>query len=196
MTDNKITFQLEVLKRHDAHITSANTKSGMILSFGVASLGVLIALMPHFWSLNNGVWYKSTLIIIALTIFIGLLSAIICSFLALFPNTMPGSRNSLVSFVHTSSFDGGAEAYFQAVKNATDDESLKDLCYQSHTLSVVAAGKFSNVKNAVRAIKVSFLSTLALVVCLIVGSAVEINSSEKASQAQQQDPKSQVKQNG
>ncbi|MFA4717075.1 hypothetical protein [Vibrio vulnificus] len=166
MTDNKITFQLEVLKRHDAHITSANTKSGMILSFGVASLGVLIALMPHFWSLNNGVWYKSTLIIIALTIFIGLLSAIICSFLALFPNTMPGSRNSLVSFVHTSSFDGGAEAYFQAVK------------------------------NAVRAIKVSFLSTLALVVCLIVGSAVEINSSEKASQAQQQDPKSQVKQNG
>ncbi|MGL4830582.1 MAG: Pycsar system effector family protein [Vibrio sp.] len=196
MTDRKITFQLEVLKRHDAHITSANTKSGMILSFGAAALGVLIALMPNFWSLNNGLWYKSTLVIIALTIFIGLLSAIICSFLALFPNTTPGSRNSLISFVHTSSFDGGAEAYFQAVKSSTDDESLKDLCYQSHTLSVIAAGKFSNIKNAVNAVKVSFLSTLALVACLIIGSAVEINLKEKTSEVQQPNTKNQVSQNG
>lgn len=31
----KINWQWEVIKRHDAHIVSANTKAGIILSFGI-----------------------------------------------------------------------------------------------------------------------------------------------------------------
>lgn len=31
----KINWQWEVMKRHDAHIVSANTKAGIILSFGI-----------------------------------------------------------------------------------------------------------------------------------------------------------------
>lgn len=177
MPNSKITFQLEIIKRHDAYIATANTKAGMILSFSIAFISVLIATTPIFWSLNNSQWYKSSITIIALILFIGLLTSIIKSFFAIFPNVTRGANESLISFVHTSSFDGGAEAYFQAVKSGSDDATLKDLCYQSFILSEIARDKFSQIKTAVNAIKFSSLAATALIICIIAGSVVEHNMS-------------------
>ncbi|WP_252177178.1 Pycsar system effector family protein [Endozoicomonas sp. 4G] len=160
--NDRISQQWEVLKRLDAYIGSANTKAGLILSVSTAAATITLASYTSLYEDNSNDWVSILRWLVGSMVILCMLLSIWHSFHTIFPNTTPGSTRSLISFVHISSYEGGAEAYFNAVADENDNDRLKDLCYQSHILGVITTEKFKSIKKSVKALKAGILAGLLL----------------------------------
>jgi len=108
-------------------------------------------------------------ILTSITTIILSLFAAIQLFRVVFPNTKNNcSDDSLIFFGDVSSCENGSDGYFEKVKNATDDDLIKDIAVQTYNVAGVVTEKFRVLKIAVNTIIFFVVPLLAVSLILLI----------------------------
>jgi hypothetical protein len=131
-----------ILERQLAWIVAADSKVAALITITTAMLGGLAAAFSSVTDMKS-VW---TLSFCLFAVVCGGAS-IACSALALLPRTN-GPKESLVFFGPISAIS--ADDYATRLKDATDEELLKDWSFQIHRNAQIARGKHAWVRRGMK----------------------------------------------
>jgi len=167
---NKSSFLFDVIKRYDHYIGTTNFKVGLMMSFlGTIILGLTVRIILLTPAQSGLSCLGNVAILTSITTIILSLFAAIQLFRVVFPNTKNNcSDDSLIFFGDVSSCENGSDGYFEKVKNATDDDLIKDIAVQTYNVAGVVTEKFRVLKIAVNTIIFFVVPLLAVSLILLI----------------------------
>lgn len=147
---DKILYQFDIIRRYDHYIGTTNFKIGLLLSFIVSVLAAIILRAAGFLSVSNGLSNTATLatVICVLTV----IAAAIYLIRAVSPNVETANYRSYIFFGDVAKWDGGEQEYYSFFSAESDDNLLKDICFQTHSVAKVANEKFRLIGVATKVI--------------------------------------------
>lgn len=169
-------FLWKVINRFDHYINTTNTKATVIVAFDTFIFSAIVLkwydLLQTFGSQTVAAILVSFLLLMAAISSLVSLAAVfqvINPFLKSPKN--PAKYHSKIFFGHIAEFEN-PEDYHQCVKEATDEELLKDCCMQAHVLAKGLNDKFRKMKIAIGAILFVQLPALGLMILVKIISVV------------------------
>lgn len=166
--EHRMNFLWKVIARLDFYIGTTNTKAAMITAFDVFVLGgIVIKWNEILPTIGNSRSIQSlAAILLAVAAIASLFSLwkvfqVVNPFLA-----SPKERKSYHSdifFKHISRYEA-PEEFLDSIITKSNDEKLRDLAFQSHTIATGVEAKFADMALSVRAILFFQLPSLALLV--------------------------------
>lgn len=171
---SKQSFLFDVLRRYDHYIGTTNFKIGLMMSFLAAivlglTLRIIILPLPEddFYC-----FYFLSISFSILTIILSLVSAGIL-LRAVYPESQnTDDKSSLIYFGDVAEIKGGETAYFDSIINATDQELLSDLTFQTHAVAKVINEKFKKLKLSVNITTYGIVPLLGISILFLVIEAV------------------------
>lgn len=147
---DKISYQFDIINRYDHYIGTTNFKIGLLLSFIVAVLAAITLRAVGFLSVSNELSTTVTLatVICAATVF----AAAIYLIRAVSPNVETANYRSYIFFGDVAKWDGGEREYYSLFSSESDDNLLKDICFQTHSVAKVTNEKFRLIGIATKII--------------------------------------------
>lgn len=165
---DKIKTQLEIIKRIDSHIASTNAKCAIVMSYCAAVLGWLAV---NSSKLLEEITNAPLNAIAGIFMTLGIALTVACLVLALkitFPATHSSDKEhrgkSMIFFGDVASQQ--LDQYVVRFSGLKDDEILKDLSTQIHTLSGIADRKFIDLQTLI--LMVCFGSVLPIGIFMLV----------------------------
>jgi hypothetical protein len=174
---DKISWQWDIIKRHDHHINATNTKAALVLTFCVASSSALAYNCPKVWGICGASLFKLIAVLVFGLTFVLLIVSAKFAFKAIFPNVTPGNK-SLISFVHIAEKASEPDTYHEEFSALSNEDILCDLCHQSVVLSSIANDKFKLLIYSVRWVKYALISMV--MVFLLLGVGLYVGFQEKS----------------
>ncbi|WP_250517892.1 Pycsar system effector family protein [Caballeronia sp. INDeC2] len=150
--DDQQKLLLEIIKRYDSYINSSNSKIAIILSYCMAYIGGLgFKLVDVSDKRAHDAWWWGLLLVSLASVGVTLWAARY-AYLALHPQLPSGRAShegpSAIFFGDVARHPGGRDGYAASLGAMTDEEVVKDLSHQAHTLAGIAAHKFSLLGQA------------------------------------------------
>ena len=159
---NKISWQIEILKRYDSYLNSTNTKASLLLAFCAALIAMIAYNSSRIISMSSNPLYVICCSFLIVTTISLILISSIYSINSIFPNVKTNNKKSLISFVDVCNYH--ADEYSDALFLTSDKEFLLDLCGQSNVLAKIANQKFELLAKAVDLLK----STIKIILFTIL----------------------------
>ena len=152
---NKIDFLFDILKRYDHYIATTNFKVGLTMSFLLTVILGLIHSSMSFGTNNNVNKFVFFLLVVLVVITVAIsLIAIVYLFSVVFPNTnTPVTYKSLIFFGDVANTTDGANSYYEKIKNASEEDILKDIAFQTFTVAEITTDKFKKLQTVFTIIK-------------------------------------------
>ncbi len=168
--NNKSSFLFDVIKRYDHYIGTTNFKVGLMMSFlGTIILGLTVRIMLLTPTQNGLSCLGDFAIMTSIITILFSLFAAIQLFRVVFPNTKNDCDiDSLIFFGDVSSCKNGSDGYYEKIKNATDEDLIKDIAVQTYNVAGVVTEKFRVLKIAVNTIMFFVVPFLAVSLILLI----------------------------
>lgn len=168
--ENKIFFLLDILKRYDQYIATANAKANLLFAFiGVVVFGVVLRI--------------STLSELGLSCFtvlfstVSLLTILACLYSAwllvdiVLPDLSTDSNSKSLIFFGDVAQNSKAEEYIALVKEVDNKSLLNDLSTQVYFVAKVTKNKFEKLTKASNVVRGFVLPLLmGLIILFVIGS--------------------------
>lgn len=165
---DKIKFLWDVIKRYDSYIGAANSKVALLLSFCTAMLIGLIFKTKDIVEKINIDLLKYSIFILSFIILIASIKSIYHLLKTVFPDTSSYTAGkSLIFFGDVAGTENQATGYHQNILNLTEDETIKDLSFQTYELAIITSNKFKEIKKAVNTIKYFLLVPSIIFITLV-----------------------------
>lgn len=132
------------LDRFDLYIASVDRKSAFLVTFNTFVLGTLLFKYNDILSLYKYEKIKCLIPIILIICLIAVIVAIFCAFIATMPYLKSGKDiGSYIPLLFFSSIaEMKQETYLKNITNLQDDDFIKDIAIQTHTLALGLKRKF------------------------------------------------------
>lgn len=165
---NKITYQFDIVRRYDHYIGTTNFKIGLLLSFIVA---ILVAIVLRAISVLSAYGELTGIGVIASTICVlTILASAIYLVRAVSPSVSTASYRSYIFFGDVASWDGGEQEYYSMFSAESEENLLKDICFQTHAVAKVTNEKFRLISVATKIILFGVIPSFAAnIIILILG---------------------------
>lgn len=164
----KVSFLFDVLKRYDHYVGTANFKATIVTSYIAATYilsSKIFSTAYYLETLSNCERTTLGVIFIAITLF--MFFAIYYIFKSVHPNLKtPPTYNSLIFFGDVANCKNGASGYEDLIKNLTRDKLIKDLSFQTYTVSEIITDKFNKISSSIRIIIWAYNPTLLIFILL------------------------------
>lgn len=159
----KISFQLDVIRRYDHYIGTTNFKVGLLLSFLVA---ILAAIILRAVGVSGGltVVVGTATLVCTLTV----LLASIFLIRAVSPNVESASYRSYIFFGDVANWDGGEKEYYSKFAAESQENLLKDVCFQTFSVAKITQEKFRLIKMATQIIIFAVIPSFAVNVLILI----------------------------
>lgn len=165
---DKIKFLWDIIKRYDSYIGAANSKVALLFSFCTAMLIGLILKTKDVVENIHIDYLRYSVFILSFFILIFSIKAIYHLLRAVFPDTSSYTAGkSLIFFGDVAKNENEAIGYHQNILSLTEDETIKDLSFQTYELARITFDKFQEIKKAVNTIKYFLLIPSIIFIILI-----------------------------
>ena len=154
--ENRQKFLIEIIKRYDSYISSANAKIAVVLSYSMAYMGGVAFKIIDLSAkrTQDCIWWIA--IGVAGASVIATLYAVFRAYEALNPQTPSGRAQhedpSIIFFGDVSSLTGGRDGYVMRINEICDEEIVEDLARQAHVLACIVTKKMSTLNKAIQAL--------------------------------------------
>lgn len=163
---------IEIIKRFDTYINASNAKIAVILSYCMAYIGGLGFKLVDISDkrVHDCGWWL--LLAICLMSAVVTLWAARFAYQALAPQVPSGraahESPSVVFFGDVATHPGGRDGYVASINQLTEDEVLKDLAVQAHTLAAIVQSKFALIDKATKYIVQVQIPFFGLILVLLL----------------------------
>lgn len=145
--DDQQKLLFEIIKRFDSYINSSNSKIAIILSYCMAYIGGLgFKLVDVSDKRIHDVAWWALLLVSLLSVVVTLWSARY-AYLALHPQVPSGRAGheapSAIFFGDVAQHPGGRDGYAASLRTMGDEDVIRDLAGQAHTLAGIASRKYA-----------------------------------------------------
>jgi hypothetical protein len=170
--DDNQKLLIEIIKRFDTYINASNAKIAVILSYCMAYIGGLGFKLVDISDkrVHDTGWWL--LLVVCLVSAVVTLWAARFAYQALAPQ-VPSGRGaheppSVVFFGDVATHPGGRDGYVASINQLTEEEVVRDLASQAHTLAAIAKSKFALIDKATQSIVRVQIPLFALILVLLL----------------------------
>lgn len=170
-SQQKIELMIKIILRTDGYISSANTKSTILLSLSSALFAAILLNYDKFLNRLTNVGDKYVLSVIAIASMILLLMAIFHSLQGIVPLMEPSSKKNIFSFVDLLHYHNDVNKYIDAINEKKSAEMIGSLASLNFNLSTSLKSKYNNQKKSIEYITLALMS-IGLMIVIIVFSQI------------------------
>lgn len=170
-TSEKIDLLIKIIARTDGYLSSANTKSTILLSLSSALFAAILLNYDKFLNRLQNIEDKYVLSLFALISLFLLLMSIYYSLKGVTPFLKPSTQKNIYSFVDLKHYFDDVAQYTEELNKKTNMNQINSLSALNYILAGALLDKYYYHSKSIECISISLLS-LGLMALLIILSGI------------------------